>query len=487
LISGPSTGGENNAGAFVTVYGRGFGASRGTSTVTVGGGLVESYPAWSDTKITFQLGAAATTGDIVVEVPGLGSSNGLPFTVRPGNIYFAATSGDDDDDGSSAQPWATLTAAKRRLEPGDILYAMDGVTALTLDGIRAALCISESYGCEAQNGTASMPIAMVAYPNAEVIVGCMEEGCPSRGMRVQAEHWTIAQFTLVSSSAMYASSISVESADDTVSTYGQRVVGNRVTGGYYGITLGTNADCQILGNEVYDTPHSAIYHGGWGPSSDVEIAWNVVHDTGATAFGIKAYGHTPDDRLSGLWIHDNLIYETQRAAILVGGSDGATPWVYDARITNNVIWKSLSPTEGAIRIGNSGVDETELDLVIAHNTIVDSSASLQIDAVGTALVQNNLFVQEEGDYLGRAFGAGGITLDHNGYYGGAEVPAAETAALVGDPRFTDRAGGDFHIGDGSVAIDSGVDAGVMRDFDGLSRPRGGGYDLGAFEFLPTAP
>src|SRR5215468_1589505 len=59
IVSGPATGGEANKGAVVTVWGRHFGATQGTSLVTVGGGAVDNYRVWSDSRITFQLGAAA--------------------------------------------------------------------------------------------------------------------------------------------------------------------------------------------------------------------------------------------------------------------------------------------------------------------------------------------------------------------------------------------------------------------------------------------
>ena len=80
IQSGPNTGGENNNGAFVTIYGKGFGPDRGDALVTIGGGVVDNYPAWSDTRITVQLGSAAQTGNIQVVVGGR-TSNGVPFTV----------------------------------------------------------------------------------------------------------------------------------------------------------------------------------------------------------------------------------------------------------------------------------------------------------------------------------------------------------------------------------------------------------------------
>src|SRR5438309_11993007 len=68
LESGPNIGGQKNLGVWVTIWGKGFGAERGASTVTIGGGAAAEYPIWGDSKITFQLGRAAKTGDIVVTV-----------------------------------------------------------------------------------------------------------------------------------------------------------------------------------------------------------------------------------------------------------------------------------------------------------------------------------------------------------------------------------------------------------------------------------
>src|SRR6476469_3259217 len=96
LESGPNYGGQKDRGVWVTIWGKGFGGQRGRSTVTIGGGTAADYPIWTDTKITFQLGSGARTGDIVVNVrsaggktrsesaPRSGASNGLPFTVRKG-------------------------------------------------------------------------------------------------------------------------------------------------------------------------------------------------------------------------------------------------------------------------------------------------------------------------------------------------------------------------------------------------------------------
>ncbi len=67
--------------ALIQVAGTGFGATQGSSVVTVGG--APSYVAsWSNTAISILVPTRATTGDIVVTVGGV-SSNGEPFTFYP--------------------------------------------------------------------------------------------------------------------------------------------------------------------------------------------------------------------------------------------------------------------------------------------------------------------------------------------------------------------------------------------------------------------
>ncbi len=165
LESGPDTGGQNGQGVFVTIWGKNFGATQGTSTVTVGGGAVAGYPVWSDGKITFQLGAAAATGNIVVNVPGAGSSNGLPFTVRAGNIFFVATTGSDANAGTFAAPWKTIVKAKNSMAAGDMAYIENGVAQTTEDDFTAYLSMDNNGS--SNSGTAAAPKALIAYPECD--------------------------------------------------------------------------------------------------------------------------------------------------------------------------------------------------------------------------------------------------------------------------------------------------------------------------------
>jgi hypothetical protein len=61
---GPKTGGPNNLGVPISIFGKGFGSSRGSSKVTIGGVEVGSYMVWGANN------AHNTTLDMIVVQPG---------------------------------------------------------------------------------------------------------------------------------------------------------------------------------------------------------------------------------------------------------------------------------------------------------------------------------------------------------------------------------------------------------------------------------
>jgi len=77
-----------------------------------------------------------------------------------------------------------------------------------------------------------------------------------------------------------------------------------------------------------------------------------------------------------------------------------------------------------------------------------------------------------------------LTIDHNLINGPTQIYGDD--AVIADPKFVNPSGADFHLREGSPAIDNGsaVDT-PSDDFDGNPRPQGAGYDIGAFEFMGT--
>ena len=129
IESGLNTGGQDDLGAFISIWGEGFGATRGTSTVTIGGTEVARYVIWGQDNgiargldlIVVQPGSSVTSGSIVVTVNGQ-ASNALPFTVRSGQIYFVipgALNADDANPGTYAAPFKTLYRPRQVMQAGD--------------------------------------------------------------------------------------------------------------------------------------------------------------------------------------------------------------------------------------------------------------------------------------------------------------------------------------------------------------------------------
>ncbi len=78
---------EAEAGTAVTITGRGFGATRGSSKVAFNGTPAREIVSWSPTSIIARVPGGATTGDVVVTVEGE-QSNGLPFEVQPTDLVY---------------------------------------------------------------------------------------------------------------------------------------------------------------------------------------------------------------------------------------------------------------------------------------------------------------------------------------------------------------------------------------------------------------
>ncbi len=61
-----------------------------------------------------------------------------------------------------------------------------------------------------------------------------------------------------------------------------------------------------------------------------------------------------------------------------------------------------------------------------------------------------------------------------------------TGNITGNPLFVDASAADYHLQPGSPCIDAGTSYKAPdTDYDGTSRPQGSGYDIGAYEYIPS--
>jgi hypothetical protein len=97
------------------------------------------------------------------------------------------------------------------------------------------------------------------------------------------------------------------------------------------------------------------------------------------------------------------------------------------------------------------------------------------------VIRNNIFSQNSVPVQLLSGYEAQFTLDHNLFDGSGATYG--TDPVVGDPLFVNPAAADFQLQSGSPAIDAGASSNAPGDdFAGVSRPRGAGYDIGAYEF-----
>ncbi len=547
LESGPNIGGQKNLGVWVTIWGKGFGAERGASTVTIGGGAAAEYPIWTDTKITFQLGPAARTGDIVVSVrekaaraesvgAGAGAnaanknarsapaarsaSNGLPFTVRPGKIYFVAVNGNDRQKGSVDAPWKSIVHAKNRMSAGDVTYIKDGVAQTTEDSYTAYLSMDRDGG--SNSGKARAPKALVAYPGARVTIGKahgLDYGIRTPNIAAREDWWVISQLHIIGRQAI-----------DMGGT-GWKIVGNDIEcpggDGQVGCVETSQASgIKFYGNEVHNAGAgpvaSKFYHAVYfsTDSNHIDVGWNHIHDNltcRAVQFhssptcrpGCGSNDETGRDQYD-LHVHDNLIHGDSCNGInfaTVDPSKGAV------EAYNNVIYHvgvadpkdgggafSCIYLAGITNHGRAGTGTVE----VFNNTLYDCGANHSRNSDGsrgafsvgggppglTMRLRNNIVYQLPGEIYMDGSKAQ-ITGEKNLWFGAGNGPGQTAGNINADPLFIDLGKFDFHLRAISPALDAGatvlpnnplvVSNGRATDKDGVARPQGKTFDLGAYE------
>jgi hypothetical protein len=522
LESGPNIGGQKNHGAWVTIWGKGFGAERGGSTVTIGGGAAAEYPIWTDTKITFQLGPAAKTGDIVVNLKGksaVTTSNGIPFTVRAGKIYFVAVNGGDHRNGSFMSPWKTIVHAKNRMAPGDVTYIKDGVEQTSEEHFNAYLSMDRDGG--SNSGKAGAPKALVAYPGARVTIGKahgLEYGLRTPNIDAREDWWVISQLHIIGG----------KQAID-MGGVGWKIVGNDIEcpggDGQVGCVEASGASgLRFYGNEVHNAgggPSASKYYHAVYLSTDsnhIDVGWNHIHDN-MTCRAVQFHSsplcrpdcgapdQTGHDQFD-LHVHDNLIHGDSCNGINFATVD---PSKGPVEAYNNVIYHVglADPKDGGgafsciyiAGITNHGPVGTGT-VEVFNNTLYDCAANRSRNSDGsrgafsvgggklTMRLRNNIVYQLPGEvYLDGSKAQ--ITGEKNLWFGAGNGPGQTSGNVGGDPQFVDLGKFDFHLRGTSPARDAGttvlpnnpfvVSKGGATDKDGAARPQGKAFDLGAYE------
>jgi len=536
LTSGPGSGWEGSAtkGAAVTVWGLGLGATRGRSHITVNKTRLTNdsdYAEWGGKgparnleRISFWLNSAVAkgSGSITVTVNGK-VSNSLPFTVRSGNIYFISPSGSNKNNGRYAAshgwrkgPWRDFYKANfqsnRRLADGDIVYLRSGTYTSIEDGGGFAMHV-RNHSC-----SASLPCAIVGYPGEAMPV------VDSRRTEIYQEftdgnrtdYWTVAK-------------IGFRNGAQALHTSGDgwRVVGcafqNYKTDAHTGVIKpAASNNAKYLGllfkDSGYDYFKHAIYPTCKSENSEdraitnIEIGWveidNWIGNLGASRHLGGAALNFRDNSLiniiSGLYIHDNYMHDSPSGQFFYNEEEADDVYIYNNLLVN-INQKGVRTARYALHLEAVGGVR---NFYVYNNTFYNSSSNTGGTAIigarghtrAEALVvsKNNIYYNTipRTRYFYNNRSGDSVINSANDLFYGSDVPPGYrgskyfkyTSSITRrDPFFKNPTDYDFRLRKGSPAIDSGAGGRditdvVGADYLGVSRPRSGAYDIGAYEF-----
>ncbi len=538
LDSGPNTGGENNNGVYVTIYGHGFGSSQGSSMVTIGGGAPAQYKVWCGScwggasgteydKVTVQLGASAASGNIVLTTSA-GASNGIPFTVRSGNIYFVSNSGSDSAAGSFTAPWATITHAINTISAGDTIYVENGVTVTTTDpnaigGFTPCLQINQNI-----SGSNGNPKALLAYPGAAVTIGEDSSSSPcgdggglqiinlSNSTSTPVSDWVIVGLKVLGGNnaaigiqgGLPAGAVRVRLINDEATcTYENDEAGcesnfNATGTTWYGQNL-HNVSTNLPPGTV-TALQQGFYLGDESFSFDFE--WNTIAYVAACR-GFQQNSSTAGDTSYSVIIANNFIHDTACDGIVYVNMDASQGT--GISIYNNVLYNvgigPPPPDGGAFNgmnlqtwsVTNSGRANVFNNTFYNCGTIGSAGSNACFlyyapNGVGLVNFSNNVVdsPNNSSPYFGVLSADGSDCTStctnvggrDNLVFGQGAAPlfAALASTTQANPLFVNASAGNFHLSVGSPAATGGTPTSQTTDLDGVPLPQGSGYPIGAF-------
>jgi len=560
--SAPTSGGENNAGGYLSLFGSNFGSPTGLGSATkvfIGGVEVANYRYLGPAKVAGKIGlqqltvqvgglggaAAGTSLPIKVVVGGVASNVDQTFTPTRGRVLFVAQDGSDATaaPGDIARPFrhlqdnAVYKGAYFASDAGDQIVIRGGTWSDTtgVDGTWMRFSMNKY----ARNGTPTAWIHVTAYPgpiNGNAIENVHYVTPPGAAGGIWGPWSAIAgtsgEYVAVSNLSFEVSGGATRDAAPINFQYtgghwrvvnneiGPWVAGNSPTLNAAGIS-GHGDGMVVLGNHIHDIQGTAELqnHGIYADTTaqNWDVGFNWIHDVsggsliqfndnegGAGTYALPHGGTWPG--FVGIQVHSNWLENAAKYGINFSDQGSTKTGTYDGRIWNNVIIGTQLPP---LRILST---QPRQSLWFAFNTLYDcmttnsGSGNGFVRAEGWSdmpgvnnVFYDNIFAIGPATTAGTAWFAddGGTpastkTYDfkRNLYFAGRQSPAAparigDSVAVIGDPLFTDAAGGDFSTQAASPArkaatqaLPKGFDA--VTDFTGKVWRASGASDIGAF-------
>jgi hypothetical protein len=416
------------------------------------------------------------------------------------NYYVSGTGNDINNGLTPTSAFRKIQRAANATQPGDTVFVMNGTYTNDCSGCMVANIT--------RSGTASAWIVFVNFPGHTPLL--QFNGWGGLTIKDGARYIEISGLTIRGNNA----NVRLDSAlnqpggcRDTSGTPDPRYNGNGIIiEGRSAQSSGHPHHIRVRNNTIYECgsgvvaiqadyitiEKNIIYNNCWYTiygTSGISLYqnWNYDNDTTSYRMVIRA-NRCFGNRLFVPWIGGPCRITDGNGIIIDDGKNtqnGSTLGAYRGKtlVVNNLCYGN----------GGSGIHTYESERVdIVNNTTYFNQQSPEIDggeifanASNQVLVRNNICYPRQGKPVNTNFNNTAIRYDHNLFFGGT-IAVSGTNTVLSNPRFQSpslSATADFRLQPNSPAIDSGSSQlAPLTDFNGVSRPQGNGFDMGAFEY-----
>jgi hypothetical protein len=323
IVSGPNSGGENGLGAYLSIFGTGFGQASGLGSKTrvfIGGVEVANYrylgpsrvaPKQGLQQIVVQVGALGDPApgeplNVKVVVNNASSNIDHTFTPNPGRIFFVALDGDDDsgvpDD--VTRPYRHLQTPSNGglaaiLHAGDTIVIRGGAWSdIGYDSSWFRFRYPNQQGSQPTGKMGSGWIHFTAYPG------------PVNGNRIEDVHYTTPANMRGGFQGANSAYFGTTGDFVSISNLHMEVDANATNDAAPANLQYSNGPWRVVNNELGPWP-SAIHSKAAGVSGHGDgtvVFGNLIHDmacVGASEnHGIYADSGASNWEIGYNWIHD---------------------------------------------------------------------------------------------------------------------------------------------------------------------------------------